>query len=258
MESKHWIEPKGYRRIFAEDVPADAEGRRAYARDLLERFATRAFRRPVDDGTLNRLVALAEAVTHQDGETFEGGIAQAMAAILTSPRFLFREEGIEPGSKDRYPLVDEYALASRLSYFLWSSMPDEELFRLASEHQLRANLHAQVDRMLADDRSEEFIENFVGQWLQSRDIEGVNISASAVMSRDRAPDPDAERLRDRARELFRKPAESLTDAEKAELAAARASFVRSSDRYKQFRADRLAPPGDAGRDRDAVRLHRPG
>ena len=146
-------------------------------RELLGRFAEKAFRRPVDDATKDRLAALAEAVASQEGQTFEGGVAQAMAAVLTSPRFLFREESAEPGAPGRYPPVDEYALASRLSYFLWSSMPDDELIRLAGEHKLRANLQAQVDRMLADPRSEEFVRNFVGQWLQARDIETVLINA---------------------------------------------------------------------------------
>ena len=98
------------------------------------------------------------------------------------------------------------ALASRLSYFLWSSMPDEELFRLAGTNKLRENLHAQVTRMLADARSEEFVRHFVGQWLQARDIESVQINAFAVIARDAVPDPDAEKRRERFRELSRKPA----------------------------------------------------
>ena len=81
----------------------------------------------------------------QGGRTFEAGIAQAMAAVLASPMFLFREEGLEESSSDRYPLIDEYALASRLSYFLWSSMPDAELFRLAEEHALRKNLSSSIE-----------------------------------------------------------------------------------------------------------------
>jgi hypothetical protein len=97
----------------------------------------------VDDVTVNRLAALAERVYSRDGGTFEAGIAQAMSAALASPRFLFREEGLEENPSDRYPLIDEYALASRLSYFLWSSMPDAELFRLAEEHALRKNLSTQ-------------------------------------------------------------------------------------------------------------------
>ena len=71
-----------------------------------------------------------------------------------------------------YPQVDEYALASRLSYFLWSTMPDEELFRLAEQGELRKNLPAQVQRMLKDEHSQALVANFVGQWLQVRDVEG--------------------------------------------------------------------------------------
>ena len=75
-----------------------------------------------------------------------------MAAVLASPRFLYREEELIADSGP-FPLIDEYALASRLSYFLWSSMPDEELMRIASEGKLRANLAGQVKRMLADSRA---------------------------------------------------------------------------------------------------------
>src|SRR5207253_2994891 len=96
------------------------------------------------------------------GRTFEAGIAQAITVLLATPRFLFREEGTTPGSAGTHPLLDEYALASRLSYFLWSSMPDDELFRLAGEKKLRENLPAQVKRMLADPRSGEFVKQFVG------------------------------------------------------------------------------------------------
>ena len=106
-------------------------------------------------------------------------------------------------------------------------MPDAELIRLAGEHKLRANLSAQVERMLADPRSAEFIRHFVGQWLQARDIESVLINTFAVISRDEAPDPEAERRRKRFRELIQKPPEKLTDAEKKELQDAR-SVVRSA------------------------------
>src|SRR5208337_3308267 len=115
---------------------------------LLGRFASRAFRRPVDPKTTERLVALAEEVYQQPGKTFEAGIAHAMVAALASPRFLFRLEeadGAAPGQTTAN--VDEFALASRLSYFLWSTMPDEELLRLAERGELRKNLHAQVARM---------------------------------------------------------------------------------------------------------------
>ena len=234
MDERYWVRPPDYARFFPRDVPHGPAERRRYAREILAGFAERAFRRPVDDATKDRLAALAVAVSARDGQTFEGGVAQAMAAVLTSPRFLFREEDAEPGSSSRYPFVDEYALASRLSYFLWSSMPDAELMRLAAEHKLRANLRAEVDRMLADPRSAEFIRNFVGQWLQARDIESVIINTFAVISRDQIPDPEAEKRRARFRELTRKPPEKLSDAEKKELAEARTTFFGSFRRFREF------------------------
>jgi mono/diheme cytochrome c family protein len=233
MDERYWVRPPDYARYFPGEIPEDAAGRRIYTREILGRFAERAFRRPVDDVTKDRLAAMAEAVSAR-GQTFEAGVAQAMAAVLTSPRFLFREEGVEPGSTDRYPMVDEFALASRLSYLLWSSMPDALLYRLASEHNLRAQLRTQVDRMLADSRSAEFIRNFVGQWLQARDIDSVIINASAVMSRDQVPDPEAEKRRDRFRALNRKPPEELSEAEKKELQQARAAFFGSFRRFREF------------------------
>src|SRR5438128_10248688 len=104
-------------------------------------------------------------------------------------------------------------------------MPDEELWRLAEQNKLRENLTAQVRRMLADQRSKEFVRHFSGQWLQARDIDAVNINAFVVVSRDQRPDPDSEKRRARFRELRNKPFESLTPEEKAELDEARKAFV---------------------------------
>ncbi len=178
---------KNYKRFFTRDAPKDASGRRQYARELLGNFAGKAFRRPVDGKTLDRLVALAGSVYGQPGKTFEAGVGQAMVAVLASPRFLFRCEQADPAStKEACPLVDEYALASRLSYFLWSTMPDDELSGLAARGELRKNLAAEVKRMLADPRSEAMAANFTGQWLQARDVEGIAIDAQAVLARDRA------------------------------------------------------------------------
>ena len=185
LEEKYWVKPPGYERFFTRQVPLSAPDRRQYAHEILAGFAPKAFRCPVDDQTLNRLAALAENTYNQPKQTFEAGVAQAMVAVLASPRFLFREEKFEPARAGQtYPGVDEYALASRLSYFLWSSMPDEELFRLAGEKKLRANLSTQIQRMLADPRSEGLVRNFAGQWLQARDIENVQINARAVLARD--------------------------------------------------------------------------
>jgi mono/diheme cytochrome c family protein len=233
-DERYYVRPADYERFFPGEIPGDAAGRRKYAQRVLGRFAEKAFRHPVDEATSDRLAALAEAVWSRQGGTFESGVAQAMAAVLSSPRFLFREETIEAGATGRYPLVAEYDLASRLSYFLWSSMPDAELIRLAGAHQLRANLPAQVERMLADPRSSEFFHNFVGQWLQARDIETVIVNAPAVMSRDQKPDPVAERQRARFRELIRKAPEELSEAEKKELQQSRNSFIGSLRRYREF------------------------
>ena len=186
LAKENQVKPANYARFFSKAVPADATGRREYARALLGDFARRAFRRPVDAETVERLTKLAESIYDQPGKTFEAGVAQAMVAVLASPRFIFREESIEPvNGGQAYALVDEYALASRLSYFLWSSMPDEELFQQAAAGTLRKNLSAQVARMLADPRSEALEKNFVGQWLQVRDIETVPIEARSVLARER-------------------------------------------------------------------------
>jgi Protein of unknown function (DUF1592)/Protein of unknown function (DUF1588)/Protein of unknown function (DUF1585)/Protein of unknown function (DUF1595) len=234
LEEQYWVRPKGYARFFPKDVPASPLDRSGYARELLERFAIKAFRRPVAQETVDRLVAFAASVSTQAGQTFEAGIAQAMTAVLASPGFLYREETAAAGDSEFFPLIDEYALASRLSYFLWSSMRDEELFHLAATNKLRENFHAQVSRMLADARSDEFVRHFVGQWLQARDIESVQINAFAVISRDNAPDPEAEKRRERFRELGRKPTEQLTDLEKKELEQIRGTFGNSFRRFREF------------------------
>ena len=186
-EEKYYVEPKDYRRFLPKDVPETAAGRRDYAHELLGNFASKAFRRPADEQVVNRLVDLAEGIYTKPRQTFEAGVAQAMAAVLASPRFLFREEEVEPNDGGTSaPFVDEYSLASRLSYFLWSSMPDDELIRLAANGTLRKNLDAQVKRMLADPRSEALLEDFSGQWLQTRDIMTVPIDAASVLARDSA------------------------------------------------------------------------
>ncbi len=154
MDPKHWTRPRNYDRFWSKgEPPQSAQERRQYARDVLRRFATRAFRRPVDDRTLERLVGIAEGIYQQPGRRFEEGVARAMVAVLASPRFVFRVEATESdasGSSLSHPLLDEYALASRLSYFLWSTMPDDELVQLAEHHELRKNLAKQVKRMRED------------------------------------------------------------------------------------------------------------
>jgi hypothetical protein len=232
FDEKYWVAPPTYAKYFPKPVPKRASAREQYARELLTDFTTRAFRRPVDRETMDRLVRMAQGVAAQPGGTFEAGVAQAMVAVLASPRFIFREEAtlpLKPGQVN--PLVDEYALASRLSYFLWSSMPDAELFTLAGEGKLRASLPAQMDRMLADPKSAEFVRNFTGQWLQARDIENVQINPFAVFQREH-PDPEMEAAMETFRRLTRIPEEKRTPAEQKEFEVARTVFRKS------FRAQR--------------------
>jgi hypothetical protein len=186
MEKAFWRQPKNYARFFPREVPATRSDRRKYAHEILANFAKRAFRRPVDERTIERLTSLAEQVYNRHDKTFEAGIAQGFIAVLSSPRFLFRIEEAEPGTSPAgFEPVDEYALASRLSYFLWSSMPDDTLFELAARHELRKNLDAQVKRMTKDGRLEAMVKNFTGQWLQLRDIDGITIDARAVFAREK-------------------------------------------------------------------------
>jgi hypothetical protein len=153
---------------------------RACVESILSDLATRAYRRPAttrDVQSLTRFVDLATS----NGQSAEEGIQLAIQAMLVSPNFLFRLE-YDPDPRDPRAVheVSQYELASRLSYFLWSSMPDDQLFELAQEGSLREPgvLQAQVDRMLADPRALAFAENFAGQWLETRNLDVVR------------PDPD--------------------------------------------------------------------
>ena len=229
-----WVKPENYAKFFPKAVPQTDAARRDYARELLGNFASRAFRRPVDAKTTDDLAALAENIYSQPGKTFEAGVAEGMVAVLASPRFIFREEEIEPASgAQNYALVDEYSLASRLSYFLWSSMPDQELFQQAAAGTLRKNLSAEVARMLADNHSEALEKNFVGQWLQARDIDTVPIDARSVLARERKPDPQQDAMKKRFHELSDKT--DLTPEEKNEKVKLRANF--SAQEKRPPRAD---------------------
>ncbi len=141
------------------------------AREILTRFATRAFRRPVKPEEVDRLLTLYDARTKK-GDGFERAVRAALYRVLVSPYFLFRVEldptGAAPGSV--YD-VSEFELASRLSYFLWNSMPDDELFDLAKKGKLRSGLDAQVRRMLKDPKSASFLQGFAEQWLTLRKLD---------------------------------------------------------------------------------------
>ncbi len=175
--------PDEYRKIFLDGPPPeDPAERKAYARKILKHFGRKVYRRPLDDEAVERLVSIQERISALPDRSFEHGIAQAFAAMLISPRFLFRAEvQPEPNNPGQVVPVDEFALASRLSYFLWCSTPDDELLNLAEEGKLRENLAQQVDRLLDDPKSQRFVERFVGQWLQAKDVETISIDARRVL-----------------------------------------------------------------------------
>jgi hypothetical protein len=160
--------PETHRRIFFKRATKDNAPQ--VAREVIGAFAKRAYRRPVTSAEVERLMKLYE-LGQKNGEAFEGSVLQALKAVLVSPHFLFRGElQPEPDNPKAVHPINEFALASRLSYFLWSSMPDAELFSLAERGQLRKNLEAQVRRMLKDPKSRALVENFAGQWLQLRNL----------------------------------------------------------------------------------------
>jgi hypothetical protein len=162
------------RRAIFSCRPASAAAEPKCAEEILTRLATRAYRRPVGAGSeelalLKRFYELGRS----EGGDFDVGIQYALSRLLVDPHFLYRLE-TEPaevavGAAYR---IGDFELASRLSFFLWSSIPDDELLAVAADgrlHEPRA-LAAQVERMLADARSQRFVENFAGQWLKLREL----------------------------------------------------------------------------------------
>jgi len=137
------------------------------AERILRRFMPRAFRRPIADDEVARYLALIRS-RREAGRSFENSLRAGLAAVLCSPNFLYLREDLRPGDR-----LNDYELASRLSYFLWTSMPDAELIDLAAKDKLHepAVLSAQATRMIADPRSRRFVDHFAGQWLNLRNID---------------------------------------------------------------------------------------
>ncbi len=154
--------------------PADGADGEKCAAQIAERFATRAYRRPVTEAEVARLVKVYQNA-RSEKETFQRACQLMLEAALVSPQFIYRLE-IDPTDHPQSPHpLSNYELATRLSYFLWSSMPDDALFASASAGTLHQpqGLREQVRRMLADPRSEAFVSNFAGQWLELRNLDGV-------------------------------------------------------------------------------------
>jgi hypothetical protein len=153
-------------RIFVA-TPDDKVPVEAAARSVLERFTLRAYRRPARGGEVDRLMALFRK-EHARGQPFDEAVLYALQAVLISPHFLFRLE--EPAPSGKPERVTDYELATRLSYFLWDSMPDDRLFEVAAAGKLQdeAALKAEMTRLLKDPKARGLAESFAGQWLQTR------------------------------------------------------------------------------------------
>ncbi|MEO1996525.1 MAG: DUF1592 domain-containing protein, partial [Planctomycetaceae bacterium] len=165
--------PRSHTRIFLPPLPGEAE--RTYAQRILARFMTRAYRRPIRDTDLTAMLSLYDTL-RPTAKSFESAMRDVLAMVLISPDFLYL---IEPRTDSRQPQeLNDFELAARLSYFLWSSMPDKRLFQLATagsltEHRVLAN---EVRRMIGDSKSNMFVENFTDQWLGLAGLDRVAVN----------------------------------------------------------------------------------
>ena len=168
------------------------------ARAILQTFANRAFRRTAIPAEVERLLTIFQ-LAQKKGEPFRESLKLAMKAILVSPYFLYRAEWqSEPSNPGQIVELNEFSLASRMSYFLWSSMPDDELLSLAFRKELRKNLGAQITRMLKDPKSRALAQNFAGQWLELRTLDVVQPD----QQRFRFPTPLREAMKQETEEFF--------------------------------------------------------
>ena len=162
--------PASHRRILFDAPNVDRESI-PYVTQVLQRFMTRAYRRTVSDDQVDKFVTFYQEI-RPEFPSFEEAIRETLAMILIQPEFLFL---LEPAGEEKR-LIDEFELASRLSYFLWSTLPDERLMELATNANLRTNLNAEVDRMLDDPRSQRLVKQFTEQWLKLNLVENVAVN----------------------------------------------------------------------------------
>lgn len=156
--------PRSHRELMGNESRDPAGARR-----IFERLLQRAYRRPPSAADVEDVVRRVSRELDA-GEPFEEAMKAGLQYALCSPKFLYL---VEPNAGAASRKLDDYELASRLSYFLWSSLPDEELFRLAGEGKLRGALDIQVRRMLADPKAQAFVDGFAAQWLQAKKFAGV-------------------------------------------------------------------------------------
>ncbi len=210
------------RRLFS-CRPGPGLSETACARQILSALARRAYRQPVAPSDMRRVMAMY-AEGRREG-TFESGVQRALQFVLASPRFIFRAEHEPAGAPGGRFRIDDLELASQLSFFLWSSIPDDALLQAATRGQLAEprTLEAQVRRMLADPRASAIVTNFVGQWLQLRNIRTLQPNS------DDFPDFD-----DNLRTAFRRETEllfqSLIDEDRSVLDLLTADYTFVNER----------------------------
>ena len=166
--------PESHKRLVTCSPDAPAEQDRC-AQRILGELARNAYRRPVTPREVDDLVRFVK-LARAEGASFEEGLQVAVQAILVSPKFLFRiEQNPAGGAPGGFTRLSDFEIASRLSYFLWSSMPDEALLRAAGAGKLSTDdgVAEQALRLLADPKADAFVENFAGQWLQLRNLDRV-------------------------------------------------------------------------------------
>lgn len=141
-------------------------------RHIVQRWLRKIYRRPPTDAEVEALAGLALA-EEQAGSTWEGSMQFALQAALSSPKFLFRVELDDQPQSTESRKIDQFALANRLSFFLWSTMPDDRLFELAEKGELEAKLDEEIDRMLKDERATSLVDQFALQWLQLQRLDQI-------------------------------------------------------------------------------------
>jgi hypothetical protein len=216
-----------YRLFGIEPGEAPLDPRDA-ARRLLSRFLPKAYRRPVEAKEVERFLALYDRAA-QRGDPFEEAVKLALKAVLVSPPFLFRVEdrATAPGIRP----LGQYDMASRLSYFLWSTMPDDELLRLAEQGRLQDPkvLAAQVERMLDDPRSRAFASTFTGQWLGTWEVGGRLVPAMSEVQDFYTPETAAD-LREEPILLFH----HILSANRSLLELITANYTFLTERLEKF------------------------
>lgn len=209
--------PRSHRKIFIESPNRDKRNE-AYAREVLRNFATNAYRRPLKDGEEQTLVDVWKQ-SREDGRDFQQSVQDALLVALTSPQFLFL---IEDSQSPQDEPLDDWELASKLSYFLWNRPPDDALRTLAREGRLRASLDSQFDRMVDDPRFDGFLNDFTPQWLQLDKLDVVEIDPKRM----------PHLTREMRRHLRREPVEylrRLIDENLPLAALVRSDFIVAND-----------------------------